>query len=131
MARRQKESRNGGRSQRQLRVGEEIRHLLSAILVRGTYHEPGLEGVSVTISEVTVSPDFSQASVYIVPLGGGDNDGVIEALGRIAGNLQGQLARQLTLRRTPRLKFRVDSSFDNASRIDSLIANLGSRGERK
>lgn len=125
MGRRKRESINGNRSQRQLKVGEEIRHLLSTILLRGTFHEPELEEASVTISEVKVSPDFSNASVYVVPLGGGDNAALVAALGRVAANLQNQLARQLTTRRTPRLKFHIDTSFDNASRIDSLLAGHG------
>ena len=128
MGRQRKESKNGERSQRQLRVGEEIRHLLSTILLRGSFHEPELEDVPVTISEVSVSPDFSNASVYIVPLGGGNAD-VIEALGRITANLQHQLSQQLTIRRTPRLKFHIDTSFDNASRINSLIDATSAKGE--
>ena len=127
MGRRSRESTKGERSQRQLKVGEEIRHLLSDILLRGTFHEPELEGVAVTISEVTVSADFSNASVYVVPLGGGDSEGVAAALGRIAPNLQSQLARQLTIRRTPKLRFHFDNSFDNASRIASLIEAGNSR----
>ena len=129
MGRRRKESRNGDRTQRQLKVGEEIRHLLSAILLRGTFYEPELEGVSVTISEVSVSADFSNANVYIVPLGGGDGAGVVAALGRIAANLQHQLAQQLTIRRTPRLKFRIDTGFENASRIASIIDGGAGKSE--
>ena len=127
MDRRSKETKHGGRSQRQLKVGEEIRHLLSDILLRGSFFEPELEGVSVTVSEVTISPDFSNANVYIVPLGGGDGAGIIEALGRIGPNIQRQLARQLTTRRTPKLKFRIDDSFDNASRIAGLIDGNNAR----
>ena len=129
MDRRKRESSHGGRTQRQLKVGEEIRHLLSDILLRGSFYEPELEGVSVTVSEVAISPDLSNASVYILPLGGGDGPGVVEALGRIAPAIQGQLAQRLTTRRTPRLKFHIDSSFDNARRIDSLIdGNNAGRG---
>ena len=129
MDRRSKESRTGGRSQRQLRVGEEIRHLISDILLRGSFHEPELEGVPGTVSEVAVSPDLGNASVYIVPLGGGDGAGMLEALGRIGPNIQRQLARQLATRRTPRLSFHIDNSFDNAARIAGLIDG-GGAGER-
>lgn len=129
MERRRKDTRGGEKSQRQLKVGEEIRHILSTILLRETFYEPELEGVSVTVSEVSISPDFSNARVYIVPLGGGESGGVLAALNRIAPSLQHQLARQLTTRRTPRLKFVLDSSFDTASRLATLIHSNTTEGE--
>ena len=121
MDRRRRDSVSSDKTQRQLKVGEEIRHLISAILLRGSFHDPDLDGVSITVSEVSISPDFSNARVYVMPLGGGDVATVLEALGRVSHEIQHELARQLTTRRTPRLKFVVDNSFDNASRLGALI----------
>ncbi|MCE2516427.1 MAG: 30S ribosome-binding factor RbfA [Alphaproteobacteria bacterium] len=109
------------KSQRQLKVGEEIRHLIADILLKGTFYEPSLDGVAVTISEVSISPDFSNARVYCLPLGGMDYDNVLAGLNTIAKQIQHELSQRLTIRRTPRLKFLLDESFDVAGRVSSLI----------
>jgi len=130
--RKSRSDRQGGdKSQRQLKVGEEIRHLVSDILLRHPFYEPELDGVSVTVSEVSISPDFANARVYVMPLGGIDPDGVIEALGRIAKTVQHELSRRLTIRRTPKLRFILDSSFDTASRINALIGENSDAIDRK
>lgn len=109
------------KSQRQLKVGEEIRHVISDILLKGSFYEPALDGVAVTISEVSISPDFSNARVYCMPLGGVDHDNVIRGLNTIANEIKHELSKRLTIRRTPRLKFVLDESFDIAGRVTSLI----------
>lgn len=109
------------RSKRQLKVGEEIRHLIADILLKGSFYEPSLEGVGVTISEVSISPDFSNARVYCLPLGGKDDKDVIAGLNAIAKEIQYELAQRLTIRRTPKLKFLLDDSFAMAGRITDLI----------
>ena len=109
------------KSQRQLKVGEEIRHLISDILLRGSFYEPAIEGVTVTISEVSISPDFSNARVYCIPLGGIDYDNVLAGLNTIAKQIQHELSQRMTIRRTPRLKFFLDESFDIAGRVSTLI----------
>jgi ribosome-binding factor A len=109
------------KSQRQLKVGEEIRHLIADILLKGTFYEPALEGVAVTISEVSISPDFSNARVYCLPLGGIDHSNVIIGLNTISKQIQHELSQRLTIRRTPRLKFILDESFDVAGRVSNLI----------
>lgn len=111
-------------SQRQLRVGEEIRHMLSQALMRGDVYVPELEGISVTVSEVSVSPDLSNARVYVTPLGGVDMAEVVAILNIIAPDLQTYVAQKVHLRRMPRLKFVADHSFENAQKMSSLIANL-------
>ncbi|MGC6529832.1 MAG: 30S ribosome-binding factor RbfA [Candidatus Puniceispirillaceae bacterium] len=111
-------------SQRQLRVGEEIRHLLSQALMRGDIYVPELEGVSVTVSEVSVSPDMSNARAYVTPLGGVDMEEIVAILNVIAPDLQTWIAKKVHLRRMPRLKFMADNSFDNAQKMSKLIANL-------
>lgn len=129
MDRQRRGQRSGDKTQRQLKVGEEIRHLVSAILHRGSFYDPDLEGVSVTVSEVSISPDFANARVYVMPLGGQNADIVLDALGRISHAIQHDLARQLTTRRTPRLRFVLDDSFDNASRLGDLISRNASEGD--
>ena len=111
-------------SQRQLRVGETIRHALSQILSRDSFFDPDLEGVSVTISEISVSPDLSNARVYTMPLGGVNADVVLPALNRIAPLLQKLVASKVQLRRAPRLKFLLDESFETAQRINTVFNNL-------
>ena len=117
------------KSQRQLKVGEEIRHLIADILLRGSFYEPALEGVTITVSEVSISPDFSNARVYCLPLGGIDYDNVLAGLNAISKQIQHELSKRLTIRRTPRLKFLLDESFDIAGRVSTLIqSNLAEQG---
>ena len=111
-------------SQRQLRVGEEVRHHLSTALMRGDIYVPELEGVSVTVSEVSVSPDMANARAYVTPLGGQDMDEVVAILNVIAPDLQTWIAQKVHLRRMPRLRFVADHSFDNAQKMAQLIAEL-------
>ena len=108
-------------SQRQLRVGEEIRHALSRILARAGFRDPDLQDVNPTVTEVRVSPDLKQATVFIVPLGGADGKVVAGALNRASGYVRGLLGREVRMRFTPRLTFEHDYSFDQAQRIDTLL----------
>lgn len=105
-----------GPSQRQLRVGELIRRTLSEILASGELHDPGLEGVLVTVGEVRVSPDLKQATAFVLPLGGANGPALIEALARARPGLRHLLGRAMTLRHVPDLRFRLDDTFD---RIDA------------
>ena len=109
------------KSQRQLKVGEEVRHILSQILMRGDLHDPDLEGVSITITGISLSPDFSNARVYFTPLGGAYSDSVLAGLTRVAPILQHELSKKLTTRRCPKLRFLLDTSFDTAGRVAELI----------
>ncbi|MEE8203765.1 MAG: 30S ribosome-binding factor RbfA [Alphaproteobacteria bacterium] len=108
-------------SQRQLRVGEELRHALAEVLGRGDLRDPGLSGVSLTVTEVRVSPDLRNASAFVVPLGGGDAATVLAALGRAAPYLRGQVVRLVRLKFAPQFTFRADTSFDQASVVESLL----------
>lgn len=111
------------RSQRQLRVGEEIRHRLSEILMREDVRDPDLQGHSITVTQVQISPDMKQALVYARPLAGDAvvSKKVIAALNRSAGFLRGRLGRELTIRHTPELRFAFDESFDKADELDRLL----------
>ena len=108
-------------SQRQLRVGEEIRRVLARVLERETLHDPALYHAPVTITEVTMTPDLRNATVWIVPLGGGDASDLLAALTRNAGWLGGLLARDIKLKFAPRLRFARDTAFETSSRIDALL----------
>ncbi len=110
-------------SQRQLRVGEELRHAVSRILLRGDLHDPDLAGASVTVTEVRVSPDLKNATAFVVPLGGDGSGEVLAALNRAAAFLRSQLGREIHLRHTPRLSFQADHSFDEAAKINALLHN--------
>lgn len=111
-----------GPSQRQLRAGELIRHALVEILQRETLRDPALEGVSITVSEVRVSPDLKQASVYAAPLGGGAQGETIAALNRVAPYLRGLLGKKIEMKFTPAIKFMSDETFEEARKIDELLA---------
>lgn len=108
-------------SQRQLRVGEEIRHALSAILLRGDIRDPDLKDASITVTEVRVSPDLRKATAFIVPLGGDRSPEILEALKRAAPFLRAQVSHAVRLRFAPLLSFQLDTSFDNADRISRLL----------
>ena len=123
MSRRSK-SASAGPSQRQLRVGEDLRHHLSAILGRQETHIPELDQVSITISEVSVSPDLANARVYVMTLGGVDIDKVLPVLNQVAPLLRHQLANKVHLRRLPVLKFVTDESYDIADRMAHLFSSI-------
>lgn len=108
-------------SQRQLRVGEELRHTLAALFQRGDFHDPDLEKLRITVTEVRVSPDLSNATVFITPLGGGHVDEALTALRRAASFLRGQVARAVKLRHAPTLSFEADTSFDYANHIATIL----------
>ncbi len=108
-------------SQRMLRVGEELRHALAAVLQRGDFHDPDLQGHLVVVSEVRISPDLKAATAFVSPLGGGDMDQMLAALRRAGPYLRGQIVRAVNLRHAPTLSFEPDTSFDYAGRIDAIL----------
>jgi len=110
-----------GGSQRQLRVGELVRHALADLLMRGEVHDPVIEGHLITIPEVRMSPDLRLATVYIMPLAGRDTDEVIAAFERNKKFLRGEVAHQINLKFAPDLRFRADDRFEEAERIDKLL----------
>jgi len=111
----------GGGSQRQLRVGEAVRHAMADILAQGSAHDEDLEGHIITVPEVRMSPDLKLATVYVMPLGGRDTDRVVAALERNKKFLRGELARRVNLKFAPDIRFRVDERFDEAERIEKLL----------
>jgi ribosome-binding factor A len=114
-------ARAGEPSQRQLRVGEALRHALIDIIGRGGFRDPALAGAQVTVTEVRVSPDLKNATAYVVPFAKGDPVALAKALGHAAPYLRRQLADAVELRYLPQLRFEPDLSFDKAAEIDRLL----------
>ncbi|MEM7526253.1 MAG: 30S ribosome-binding factor RbfA [Pseudomonadota bacterium] len=111
-----------GPSQRQLRAGETVRRALSEILLRGEHHEPALEGTSITVSEVRLSPDLRQATVFVMPLGGKDVEAAVEALTGARGRLRKLVGGRLEMKQTPELHFVLDASFDRMDETRRLLS---------
>jgi ribosome-binding factor A len=108
-------------SQRQLRVGEEVRHALSRLLAHGGTRDPELMAANITVTEVRMSPDLKTATAFVTPFGEADTARVLPALERAAPYLRSQVGQALRLRYTPALRFRADTSFDEAAHIDELL----------
>ena len=108
-------------SQRQLRVAEEIRHVLSAVFSRHEIRDPELAGETITVTEVRISPDLKAATAFVARLGRSDIDALLPALKRAAPYLRSQVAHEMRLRVAPTLSFQADTSLDYAMRIDELL----------
>lgn len=110
-----------GGSQRQLRVGELVRHAMAELLARGEVHDPVIEGHLITVPEVRMTADLRLATIYIMPLAGRDADEVLAALERNKKFLRGEIAHRVNLKFAPDIRFRVDERFAEAERIDKLL----------
>jgi len=121
MSRHHHRAQPAGGSQRQLRVGELIRHELAAMLSRGDVHDPVIEAHMITVPEVRMSPDLRLATIYIMPLGGRDEKDVLGALERNKRYVRGEIARRVNLKFAPEIRFRIDERFDEAERIEKLL----------
>jgi ribosome-binding factor A len=122
-------SRGGAPNQRQLRVGEEIRHALVRILARGELRDPALADTTITVTEVRISPDLKHATAFVTPFGGGDAGALAQACRRAAGYFRGQLAHEVPLRHVPAITFEPDRSFERAERIEALLQSAKPAGE--
>jgi ribosome-binding factor A len=112
---------NAGPTQRQLRVGEMLRHTLADILRQGDIRDPDLVGVSVTVTQVKPSPDMRHATVFVEPLGGKNAKAIVTALNRKAKFLRGEMGHRIDLKFTPDLRFVEDESFAEAEKIETLL----------
>jgi ribosome-binding factor A len=110
-----------GRSVRLLRIGEQVRHALAQVLLRGDLRDDLLTSNIISVSEVRVSPDLRHATAFIKPLGQVDEQAIIKALASHAKYLRGEVARHLATKYTPDLRFRRDESFDAGARIDEIL----------
>lgn len=118
---RRRSSAKTGPSQRQLRIGELLRHALSDIFIRGEIRDPDLKGISITVTEVKPTPDMRYATVYCEPLGGGDASKIVAALNRHKAYLRGEMGHAVELRYTPELRFAEDTSFAEAEHIENIL----------
>ncbi len=118
------------RSNRQLRIAELIRHSIAEELLKGFYIEGSLNQLSITVTEVKVSPDLKKATAFIMPLAGKNSKEILIALDNIAPRLQGKVSRNLGLRYTPEIKFESDSTFDHVDRIESLLKKVSKKQEQ-
>jgi ribosome-binding factor A len=110
-----------GSGQRQLRVGEEMRHALARLFQRGALRDPAVQDVNLTVTEVRVSPDLKHAIAFVMPLGGRNAAEAVAGLRRGAAYLRREVARSVKLRVAPTLTFELDASFDRASRVEALL----------
>lgn len=110
-----------GPSTRLLRVGENVRHALSTILARNEVQDEDLKGKSITVSEVRVSSDLRNATVFVMPLGGDPDLKVTKALNKNSAYIRGMMGHVVQMKFTPQLKFKLDESFDEASNIERLL----------
>ena len=118
---RRPESHNNGPSQRQLRVGEMLRHALATILLRGEIRDDDLKGVSITVTQVKPSPDMRHATAFVEPLGGKNAKAIVAALNRHKAFLRGEMGHMIELKFTPELRFVEDTSFAEAEKIETLL----------
>lgn len=122
-----KTSQGEGPSQRQLRVAEQLRHIVADTMQRGHFHDEILMNAGrITVSQVRVSPDLKNATAYVMNLGGTDMDDILKALNESASVFQKEFGRQANLKFTPRIHFKIDDTFDYAERIDCLLRDLHS-----
>jgi len=108
-------------SQRQLRVGELVRHALAELLARGAVHDPVIATHTITVPEVRMSADLQLATVYVMPLGGRDQAETVAALDRHKKFLRGEIAKRINLKFAPEIRFCIDESFNEAERIERLL----------
>ena len=117
-----RKKKNKAPGQRQLRVGEELRHVLAQVLARGGLRDPLLVNRSITVSEVRISPDLRHATAFVMPLGGTDEAAdILEALNRAGPYLSHEVGQRIALKYTPALHFELDTVYDEAQRIENLL----------
>src|SRR5947199_9908527 len=112
-----------GQRQRQLRVGEELRHMLAELLRPGELRDPALRDANITVTEVRLSPDLRNATAFVMPLGGAKAEEIMAGLRRSAPFLKGRLARMVELRHMPNIPFALDNAFEAAARISALLSS--------
>lgn len=110
-------------SVRVLKVGERVRHILSELLARGEVHDDVVSAANISVTEVRMTPDLRNATAYVKPLLGAEEDKVVKALRQNTAFLQREVAKRLGLKFAPKLKFRPDESFDEADRIERLLSD--------
>ena len=119
-----KKSKNNFKSQRQLKVGEELRHLISNALIRENFYDKHIKNNNITITEVNMSPDLKNAKVYIMPLGGKNKVEVLNSLNKVTGRLKKIISTNISLRQTPKLLFQLDETYEYAENIHNILEKI-------
>ena len=119
-----KSKNNYTKSQRQLRVGEELRHLISNALLRESFYDQIIENKTITVTEVNVSPDLKNAKVYIMPLGGENKLEVLDSLNKSNGRIKKLISSNINLRQIPKLQFKIDETFEYAKNIENILQKI-------
>ena len=119
-----KSKNNSTKSQRQLRVGEELRHLISNALLRESFYDQIIENNTITVTEVNVSPDLKNAKVYIMPLGGENKLEVLVSLNKSNGRIKKLISSNINLRQIPKLQFKIDETFEYAKNIENILQKI-------
>ena len=119
-----KSKNNSTKSQRQLRVGEELRHLISNALLRESFYDQIIENNNITITEVNISPDLKNAKVYIMPLGGENKLEVLDSLNKSNGRIKKLISSNINLRQIPKLQFKIDETFEYAKNIENILQKI-------
>ena len=119
-----KSKNNSTKSQRQLRVGEELRHLISNALLRESFYDQIIENNTITVTEVNVSPDLKNAKVYIMPLGGENKLEVLDSLNKSNGRIKKLISSNINLRQIPKLQFKIDETFEYANKIENILQKI-------
>jgi ribosome-binding factor A len=112
------------KSQRQLKVGEELRYLISNVLLKETFYDEYINNNNITITEVNISPDLKNAKIFIMPLGGENQLEVVDSLNKVSGRIKKLISSNINLRQMPRLNFKIDKSFENAQNIENILKNI-------
>ena len=119
-----KSKNNSTKSQRQLRVGEELRHLISNALLRESFYDQIIENNTITVTEVNVSPDLKNAKVYVMPLGGEKKLEVLDSLNKSNGRIKKLISSNINLRQIPKLQFKIDETFEYAKKIENILQKI-------
>ena len=119
-----KSKNNSTKSQRQLRVGEELRHLISNALLRESFYDQIIENNTITVTEVNVGPDLKNAKVYIMPLGGENKLEVLDSLNKSNGRIKKLISSNINLRQIPKLQFKIDETFEYAKNIENILQKV-------
>jgi len=115
---------SSSKSQRQLKVAEELRHIISSALLRESFYDEYIKNNNITITEVNVSPDLKNAKVYMMPLGGINKIDVLNSLNKITGRLKKIISNNINLRQTPKLTFKIDETFEYAKKINDILNKI-------
>ena len=112
------------KSQRQLKVGEELRYLISDVLLKETFYNEYINNNNITITEVNISPDLKNAKIFIMPLGGENQLEVVDSLNKVSGRIKKLISTNINLRQMPNFNFKIDQSFENAQNIENILKNI-------